>query len=261
MGNSGLTNLGFSQYEATCYMALVEHHPVNGSRLSKLSGIARSRIYDVLRNLIAKGYVVEVQAGQYVPLPSKELIRQLKRQFNANIEAVEKALSRAAQEEVFQYIWTLKGFDNVISKAKEMIAGAKDEIYARMFPKADHCLAHDLVQAQKRGVAVRYIAMGDLPRRFEFQVAHPGKGDLVTQVGGGVFDVITDAKEALMGIFEIGNEDATPINWTRNHWFIVAGRDNLRHDFYHCFLEKILDQGLALTEKEQHMYQTIKQEI
>ena len=44
---SNLKELGFSQYEATCYMALVSEHPLNGSQLSKKSGIARSRIYDV----------------------------------------------------------------------------------------------------------------------------------------------------------------------------------------------------------------------
>ena len=71
-------------------MTLVANHPVNGSQLSKISGIARSRIYDVLRNLIAKGYVVEVQAGQYAPLPSEELIRQLRQEFDANIVAVGK---------------------------------------------------------------------------------------------------------------------------------------------------------------------------
>ncbi len=73
--HSHLKELGFSQYEASCYMALVTTHPVNGSQLSKISGIARSRIYDVLRNLIAKGYVIEVNSGQYAPLPSDELIR------------------------------------------------------------------------------------------------------------------------------------------------------------------------------------------
>ncbi len=104
---STLTQLGFSQYEASCYMALVGSHPVNGSQLSKISGIARSRIYDVLRSLIAKGYVIEVQAGQYAPLPSDEVIRRLKREFETNIDRVEKEISKATQKEDFEYVWTL----------------------------------------------------------------------------------------------------------------------------------------------------------
>lgn len=43
--------LGLSQYEITAYLSLVGRHPVNGSQLSRFSGIPRARIYDVLRSL------------------------------------------------------------------------------------------------------------------------------------------------------------------------------------------------------------------
>ena len=257
---SALTQLGFSQYEASCYMALVGNHPVNGSQLSKVSGIARSRIYDVLRSLIGKGFVIEVQAGQYAPLPSDELLRRLKREFNANITAVEKEIAKASQKEDFEYVWTLTGYDNVMAKARDMIGAAEKEIYARLFPEADKRLAADLEAAEKRGVAIRYIAMGDVSERFEVQVTHPDKEDLIAKIGGRSFDIITDRQEALVGIFETGNEDASPINWTRNQWFIIANRDSLRHDFYHCFLEKTLDRDQPLTDREKKIYSLIKQD-
>jgi len=257
---SGLTHLGFSQYEATCYMALVGNHPVNGSQLSKVSGIARSRIYDVLRNLMARGYVIEIQAGQFAPLPSDELIRRLKREFNTNIERVEKEITKASQKEDFEYVWTLTGYDNVMSKARDMIGAANQEIYARLFPEADQHLAASLEAAKKRGVSIRYIAMGEVPNRFDIQVTHPDKEDLISKIGGRSFDIITDQQEALVGIFETGNEDESTINWTRNQWFIIANRDSLRHDFYHCFLEKTLDRNQPLTDHEKRIYKLIKQD-
>jgi len=257
---SALTQLGFSQYEASCYMSLVGSHPVNGSQLSKISGIARSRIYDVLRNLIAKGYVIEVQAGQYAPLPSDEVIRRLKREFNTNIDLVEKEISKASQKKDYEYVWTLTGYDNVMSKARDMIGEAKKEIYARLFPEADLHLADALEAAGKRGVSIRYIAMGDVPDRFDIQVTHPDKEDLIAKIGGRSFDIITDKQEALVGIFETGNEDESTINWTRNQWFIIANRDSLRHDFYHCFLEKTLDRNQSLTDHEKRIYTLIKQD-
>jgi len=260
MENQSLRELGFSQYEAACYMSLVGSHPVNGSQLSKLSGIARSRIYDVLRSLMAKGYVIEVQTGQYAPLPSEELIRRLKRTFHANITVLEKEIAKASQKEDFEYVWTLTGYDNVMEKARDMIASARTEIYVRLFPEADHRLSADLEAAQNKGVSIRYIAMGDIPQRFEIQVAHPGQEDLIAKIGGRSFDIITDKKEALVGIFETGNEDESPINWTRNQWFIIANRDSLRHDFYHCFLEKTLDQNQPLSQRENKIYQLIKQD-
>ncbi len=253
-----LKELGFSQYEAACYMALVGNHPVNGSQLSKLSGIARSRIYDVLRNLISKGHVIEVMEGQYAPLPSDELIRRLKRGFEKNIAAFEKEITTASQKQDFEYVWTLTGYNLVMEKAKEMIDAARKEIYVRLFPEADIHLSDDLKAAEKRGVLIRYIAMGNIPKRFDVQVTHPDHENLINTIGGRSFDIITDKREALVGIFEAGNEDLAPINWTRNQWFIIANRDSLRHDFYHCFLEKTMDQNQELTDKEKQIYDIIK---
>lgn len=255
---SKLKELGFSQYETACYLALVKHHPINGSQVSKLSGVARSRIYDVLRSLTAKGYVVEVNTGLFAPLPSDELVRRLKHNFNENVKAFEAEVEKARQDDAYEFVWTLKGYDEVMLKAREMIRDAQTEIYVRLFPEADQHLFSHLMEAEKRGVAIRYISMGDIPKRFKVQVTHPNHENLIPAIGGRSFDVITDRQEALVGIFETGNEDASPINWTRNHWFVVANRDSLRHDFYHCFLEKTLDRQLRLTDEEETIYQLIK---
>jgi len=257
---SNLKGLGFSQYEAACYMALVGSHPVNGSQLSKISGIARSRIYDVLRNLISKGYVIEVNSGQYAPLPSDELVRRLKRSFDSNIESFEDQITLASQKNNFEFVWTITGYENVMEKALEMIKEAKEEIYVRLFPEADRYLGDALIKADKRGVNIRYIAMGKIEKKFDIQILHPNHEQLQQIIGGRSIEVIIDKKEALVGIFETDNEDISPINWTRNQWFIVANRDSLRHDFYHCFLEKILDRHQKLTKEEKRIYNIIKED-
>ena len=89
---SHLKNLGFSQYEIACYLSLMAKHPSNGSQLSRQSGIARSRIYDVLRNMTRKGLVLEVEDGQYVPLPADELIKRLRSQFEADLSDFEEQI-------------------------------------------------------------------------------------------------------------------------------------------------------------------------
>jgi sugar-specific transcriptional regulator TrmB len=257
---SNFKELGFSQYEAACYMALVSRHPVNGSQLSKVSGIARSRIYDVIRSLLAREYVIEINSGQYAPLPADEFIRRLKRQFFVNIDALEAQIKNASQKESIEYVWTLTGYDHVMEKAVQIIQEAKKEIYIRLFPEANHHLEDCLLEADKRGVKIRYIAMGDIPKKFDVQVTHPDYDHLQQTIGGRSIEVIADKHQALVGVFETGNEDQSPINWTRNQWFIIANRDSLRHDFYHCFLEKLLDRHQELTSDEQRIYQIIKQD-
>ena len=257
---ANLKELGFSQYEAACYMALVGNHPVNGSQLSKISGIARSRIYDVLRNLNAKGYVLEVNPGQYVPLPPDELIRRLQSNFDSNIDMFEEQIAKVSSENNYEYVWSITGYDNVMEKAIEMIMEAKKEIYVRLFPQADRHLARYLTAADKKGVKIRYIAMGKIETKFDIQVTHPDYESLQNTIGGRSIDIITDKREALVGIFETDNEDSSPINWTRNRWFVTANRDSLRHDFYHSFLEKTVDQNSELTKNEKRIYQIIKED-
>jgi sugar-specific transcriptional regulator TrmB len=255
---SKLRDLGFSQYETLCYLALVANHPSNGSQLSKLSGIARSRIYDVLRNMSRKGLVQEIRDGQYVPIPPDELIKRLRNQFESNISMLEEQFRDVANKSTYEYIWAIFGYQQVIKRAIGMIKASQKELYVRLFPETAKHLDKHLHDASKRGVHIRYIAMGKIPLTFEVQVIHPNPETLIDKLGGYSLDIIADKSEALVGIFEAGNEDHSPINWTRNHWFVVANRDSLRHDFYHYFLHKMYEQKQELTERDKNIYEVIK---
>jgi sugar-specific transcriptional regulator TrmB len=257
-GYEKLKSLGFSQYEITCYLTLAARHPINGSQISRISGMARSRVYDVLRNMVRKGYVLDVGGGLYVPLPAEELYKRLQREFDEGMGALKERLNNKTADAAYEFIWMIRGYEKVIAKAKEMIAAAQTEIYVRLFPESGHRLQGDLIKAEERGVGVRYIAMGHLPSTFGIQVTHPDAPDLVETIGGRSFDIITDKSEALVGIFEKAEEDVSPINWTRNRWFVIANRDSLRHDFYHCFLDKIIEHGEMLSDKERQIYEFIK---
>lgn len=255
---SKLRDLGFSQYETTCYLTLVTHHPSNGSQLSKLSGIARSRIYDVLGKMRRKGWVQEVGNGEYVPIPPDELIKRLRSEFENNISMLEQQFREISQESSYEYVWAIQGYRKVIARAVDMIKAARRELYVRLFPEMAEYLNTHLQAASARGVKIRYIAMGEMPLEFEVQVIHPNSEKLVEKLSGQSIDIIADQTEALVGIFTSGQEDTSPINWTRNHWFVTANRDSLRHDFYHYFLHKLYEQHQELSEEEKRMYDIIK---
>lgn len=255
---SKLTEFGFSQYETSCYLTLVSNHPSNGSQLSRLSGIARSRIYDVIRSLNRKGLVFEVEPGMYVPLPFVELKKRLRSQFETNLSVLEDELTRDMTDNTYEYIFTIRGVEAVLTKAREMIDNAGQEVYIRLFPGLAGRLEPCLARAMARGVGIRYVAMGDVPTTCPIQIVHPVSEKLIEKIGGESIDIITDRAEALGGIFETGRENSSPIVWTRNKWFIIGNRDSLRHDFYHYFLNKVYDQRQDLTEAELKIYAFIK---
>ncbi|MFH1984457.1 MAG: helix-turn-helix domain-containing protein [Pseudomonadota bacterium] len=253
-----LRDFAFSQYESACYLALLNQHPANGSQISKLSGIARSRIYDVLRSLGKKGLVFEVDKGLYVPLPFTELKKRLRSQFESNLAILEEQLSTLAAETSTEYLLTLKGYAAVMTKARDIITAARHELYIRIFPNTWEQLSKALDQAMHRGVGVRFIAMGAIPRVTDIQVVHPDADGLRERIGGESIDIIADKSEALVGVFETAAPEQSPIIWTRNRSFVTTNRDSLQHDFYHYFLHRTYEEKAALSDRDKKIYEFIK---
>ena len=253
-----MQSMGLSQYEITAYLFLVENHPVNGSQLSRISGVPRSNVYDALRSLKTKGMVAELGDGRYAPLPPGELLKRMRYRFEAELDILKEKLDAAPKKQTYDYVWTISGYEEVMAKAKEMIASAGREIYVELYPEEGSVLDPHLQEAVNRKVEVKYVSMGRPFSVFELQIVHPDVDKIKASQAGRVFDLIVDAKEILVGLFEKGREDGSPISWTQNHWFVMAIREYVRHDFFHCFLEKTLDRKEELTEKERALYYLIK---
>lgn len=58
-----LREFGFTESEAKVYVALLEGGAVSGYEASKLSGVARSKIYTILEALIQRGAVLSSSDG------------------------------------------------------------------------------------------------------------------------------------------------------------------------------------------------------
>jgi sugar-specific transcriptional regulator TrmB len=252
--------LGLSDYALTAYISLTANHPVNGSQLSRQSGLPRARVYDVLETLIAKGFVIESSKSMYTPIPSEEFIRRLRQDFETALSSVEKKIKKARQEPEKDVIWTIKGYDAAMGKAKEMIENAKTEIYIRLSPKEGKHLDSKLLDAESRGVQVKYISMEPIQKRFNYQIIHPRPEKDEYDPTTRFFDIVVDKEEILCGMFVNGDDEESVINWGQNKRFVLSGRDSLRHDFFHYFLHKIKNEKKELTKKEQILYEFILQD-
>ena len=94
-----LVELGFSEYEAKAYIALLRESPVTGYQLAKLSGVPRSMIYEVLGKLTARGAAMTLRTGgstKYAPVPAAEFLDQLHRENEQIIDSLKDALSAFA---------------------------------------------------------------------------------------------------------------------------------------------------------------------
>ena len=74
-----LMRLGFTEYEAKVYLALLRENPATGYQVSKQSGVPRSMVYDALSRLHTRGAVqesIEDRATRYRPIAPDLLIER-----------------------------------------------------------------------------------------------------------------------------------------------------------------------------------------
>ena len=87
--------LGFSQYEAKVYLALLQQPNVTGYELAKNSGVPASKIYAILNKLISKEVVqaIDSEPKKYVPQPPDEILSRMRGDFLETVDLVAESWS------------------------------------------------------------------------------------------------------------------------------------------------------------------------
>src|SRR5512136_371894 len=117
-----LVKIGFSEYEAKAYVALLRKSPVTGYELSKLSGVPRSMIYEVLGKLTTRGAALTLRkegTNLHAPVPAAEFLDQLRREYDALIAELKGELAALTTASDLEYVWNIEGEDNILAKARE----------------------------------------------------------------------------------------------------------------------------------------------
>lgn len=128
-----LTELGMTRNEALAYVALLEE-PGQGStgyEIAARSGIPRSAVYAVLRQLEEKGaaFAQGESPARYVPTAPDRLIEAIRRQTSARLGRLEGALSRLPARSRPEPIWILSRYDQILRRMDQMIRLAEQSIY------------------------------------------------------------------------------------------------------------------------------------
>jgi sugar-specific transcriptional regulator TrmB len=247
-----LVRLGFSEYEAKAYIALLKENPATGYQISKVSGVPRSMVYEVLGKLTARGAAMTLhQEGstKYAPIPALELLDQLHREHDELVTSLRDDLSGLGSGSDLEYVWNIEGHENVMAKAEEMIGQARDRIYLALVPDTFPALRAALEDAIERGVRVVLYTTSelDLPGG-SVVVAHVSEITLEQARGLGLILVI-DGEEVLVGEWLTANQAWA--SWTSNPLLVFVAEHHLRTDLY---LPRILallgDQALDLIQEE-----------
>lgn len=201
-----LQELGFTQYEAQCYLGLVCQHPLNGSQLSAACGVPRSMVYQTLGRLEEKAAVVrlsgqEGEPQQYEPVAPRLLIARLSARFHVACEYAEHQLTALMQAPPAEIVLNIVGRDDILRQAVLLVRQAELRVSLMGGSAELAALEPDLQAALARGVALRIVSVGPAPAV---------DGQVVTYLGENVSAptrfllVITDTAPVLIATFPPG---------------------------------------------------------
>ncbi|MCB9420154.1 MAG: TrmB family transcriptional regulator [Ardenticatenaceae bacterium] len=247
-----LLKIGFSEYEAKAYMALLSKNPVSGYELAKISGVPRSMIYEVLGKLTARGAAMTLHMGnvtKYAPFPAEEFLVQMQREHTELIDSLKEELTSFAEMPELEYVWNIEGDENITAKALEMIGQAKRQIYLALRPATFPVLQTALAEAITRKVRVVIYTTDnlDLPGA-QVRVAHVAEETLEQARGLGLI-LVVDGEEVLIGEWLTAVQAWA--SWTRSPLFVFLAEHHLRTDLYlPQILAELGEQALNLIQEE-----------
>ena len=161
-----LQALGFGQYEAQAYVALLPRSPLSGYELAKVSGIPRANIYTVLQKLEERGAVlrVETEAGtRYAPVVPDELIHRLRSRLHSSLENAQQSLCTLQTETKHDHVWNTRGYRVLLEHARGLIESTQKQLLVAAEPEEAPALTESLDRAQARGVKVTTLCMSGCP--------------------------------------------------------------------------------------------------
>src|SRR5215467_4651695 len=227
-----LQQLGFTQYEAQCYIGLLRQHPINASQLSTICGVPRAMIYETLARLEEKGIVVrlirkEAEPHEFEPVPPKQVIGQLALRFQSSCEEAEADLTSISSSSTTEVLVNLLDSEEILRRAMLLVRQAQQTLYILGASQELDALAQEMNAAVRRGVDVRVVSFGSSP---------PLDGKVVTYLGKGLphptrfLFVVTDQAQLLIATYP--SHAAATAHWTDNSTLAALAQAFINLEYY-----------------------------
>ena|SRR5579863_293553 len=216
---SALRDLGLSDMEVKAYVALAEHGPLSGYALARLLARANANTYTALEWLERRNAVV-ASAGSpkiYRAVSTDELLAALRRDFESSEQRVREELVQLSRRELDDGTYRLHYPEQVLERARCMLAESKGVAIVDAFPEALGALRDDISAAQRRHVSVIVKAYAPIALRVKRLIIHPRGEDIVAQYKGDQWlNVSIDGKEALVSLLEGDFDGVRHAMWTQS---------------------------------------------
>lgn len=231
-----LKDLGFTEYEARIYIALLRSHPANGNSIATLSGVPTPKVYETLRKMQERHLVFVVSGGdkrnhiRYSPLPYKELLAKTRQSFVENLAFLENALLEISSKSDNDWteLFVIHGYSAAMDAVRSAITDCRYELIMSCWKQELQKLEESLRTAHQRGVSIVTLIFDaeiDVPwRNFTHY-----RGEFVRGRHAGELSIVVDQEKAI--VLESLNDRPHAIV-SSHPVTIKTTRNYIRHDIY-----------------------------
>ncbi|MFQ6020535.1 MAG: TrmB family transcriptional regulator [Candidatus Aenigmatarchaeota archaeon] len=161
-----LSKFGLNQYEAKTYLVLTKYGSLTAYKISNLTGIPQSKIYEVVRSLVTKS-LIEISSAKPRKYRAVEPVIALKKIINQKKKYISDLQSKANSilkelkpSKTKGGIWLSKGKRAFLEKSTEMAKRTKKYAYAltKEFSRIP-MLDNEVIKIRKRGIKVKMLGI------------------------------------------------------------------------------------------------------
>lgn len=218
---SNLLAIGFTEYEARVYLALLSDNPASGYQISKRTGVPRSMVYEALGRLHARGAVLRTgdqRATLIRPVPPDILLERYESEHRNLLKNLQEGLSELYNAPQEEHLWSISDSNTVTAYAKQMIGGATDEILLVLNDAHIDTFGDEIQAACKAGVDPSVVLTGEKVLGCGQSVRHPPLESELQELTD-LLVVIVDDHECL--IANTKGDTVATITTNRNIVFIA----------------------------------------
>lgn len=242
-----LMTLGFGNYEARAYCALLKKSPANGYQIAQESGIPRAKIYECLQRLVSRGAAIQVEsqdaeARLFAPIDPETLMDGIEEGLTGAVKNARDAMENLRQRpQTLEVLWRIASQQDLIERGFRLAEGAAKTLHMAIWAEEFDALLPNLWAAIDRDVRVALVLYSPHKAFSEFQsrcagaILHSRTKRQAIPVMGRQFVLVADRERCISGsIFPDNRVEGV---FTHNLGLVTNAVDLVNHEIY---LERVM---------------------
>ena len=232
-----LKTFHFTESEAKVYLSLLSNGASTGYEISKLSGVPRSKIYNILEQLSQKGAVYSShidKTKEYMAVSIEDLVEILREQTEAKLKTLQEKSSQIASPINDERIWHIDKWEAVKRKCIQLIENAKEHVAIQVWSDdLDESLEKTLIDKQdeiKKVAVILYDLKKEYKTKLKHCYRHGFEENKLKEMGGRWLLLEVDS-HSMVYVF-IGQNGIQESFFTANQSFSLFAREYIFHDAY-----------------------------